>query len=115
MDEGVEKVLDILQEKARVNALFLAVYDYGNGIAGRQLPGHPLPDHGKQEYGTFRGGNYCNIHSQYYKDTGINPQDTRAPEFPDVDILETVVPAAISGESKFTPGPTTKSGGISPT
>src|ERR1017187_1080480 len=94
MDEGVEKVLDIVQEKAGVNALFLAVYDYGNGIAGRQVPGHPLPDHGKQEYGTFRGGNYCNIHPQYYKDTGINPQDTRAPEFPNVDILETVLPAA---------------------
>src|SRR5262245_21298276 len=41
MDEGVEKVFDILQEKASVNALFLAVYDFGNGIAGRQLPGHP--------------------------------------------------------------------------
>jgi hypothetical protein len=94
MDEGVEKVLDILQEKAGVNALLLAIYDFGNGIAGRQLPGHPLPDHGRQEYGTFRGGNYCNIHSQYYRDTGINPQDARAPEFPNVDIMETVLPAA---------------------
>ena len=94
MDEGVEKVLDLLQEKAGVNALFLAVYDFGNGIAGRQLPGHPVPDHGKQQYPEFHGGNYCKIHPQYYKDTGINPQDTRAPEFPEIDILETVLPAA---------------------
>lgn len=32
MDEGVEKVLDILQEKAGVNALLLATYDFGTGI-----------------------------------------------------------------------------------
>jgi hypothetical protein len=94
MDEGVEKVLDILQERASVNALFLAVYDFGNGIAGRQLPGHPVPDHGLQTYPAFRGGNYCNVHPQYYQDTIVNPNDTRAPEFPNVDILETVLPAA---------------------
>ena len=72
------------------------MYDFGNGIAGRQLPGHPLPDHGKQgkQMESSIGGNYCNIHPQYYKDTGINPHDTRAPEFPNVDILEMVLPAA---------------------
>ena len=59
MDEGVEKVLDILQEKAGVNALFLAAYDFGNGIAGRQLPGHPVPDHGMQTYPAFRGREAC--------------------------------------------------------
>jgi len=94
MDEGVEKVLDILQQKGAVNALFLAVYDFGNGIAGRQLPGHPIPDHGLQVYPPFRGGNYCNVHAQYYKDTVINPNDTRAPEFPNVDVVDTVLPAA---------------------
>ena len=80
MDEGVEKVLDILQQKANVNALFLAVYDFGNGIAGRQLRGHPLPDHGVQDYGTFVGGNYCNVHAQYYKDTVINCLTAGYPE-----------------------------------
>ncbi|MDR3702257.1 MAG: hypothetical protein P4L56_21600, partial [Candidatus Sulfopaludibacter sp.] len=33
LDEGVERVLDILQEKACVNTLFLATFTYGNGIA----------------------------------------------------------------------------------
>jgi hypothetical protein len=33
LDEGTEKVLDILQEKACVNTLFLATFTYGNGIA----------------------------------------------------------------------------------
>jgi hypothetical protein len=50
VDEGTEKVLDILQEGGGVNTLFLAVFTYGRGIADRQIPGYPLPDHGKQVY-----------------------------------------------------------------
>jgi hypothetical protein len=50
VDEGTEKVLDMLQERGGVNTLFLAVFTYGRGIAGRQIPGYPLPDHGKQVY-----------------------------------------------------------------
>jgi len=42
VDEGTEKVLDLLQERACVNTLFLAVFTYGRGIAGRQIPGQPL-------------------------------------------------------------------------
>ena len=70
-DEGTEKVLDDFQRDAAVNTLFVATFTYGRGIAGRQVPGQPLPDHGKQEYdtGTFYGGNYATIHPEYYKDT----------------------------------------------
>src|SRR5258707_1306318 len=50
VDEGTEKVLDVLQERAGVNTFFLAVFTYGRGIAGKKIPGHPLPDHGKKEY-----------------------------------------------------------------
>jgi hypothetical protein len=94
VDEGVEKVLDILQRDGAVNTLFIATFTYGRGIAGRQVPGQPLPDHGKQEYdsGTFHGGSYTKIHPQYYKDTVL--QDFRAPEFGDYDVLEAVLPAA---------------------
>src|SRR5580704_10133660 len=60
VDEGAERVLDVLQERACVNTLFLAVFTYGRGIAGRQIPGQPLPDHGKQEYDlNFHGGNFA--------------------------------------------------------
>ncbi|HEV2246528.1 MAG TPA: twin-arginine translocation signal domain-containing protein, partial [Terriglobia bacterium] len=57
-DEGVDKVLDTLQERAGVNTLMIAVFSYGRGIEGRQIPGHPLPDHGVQKYDTdtFHGG-----------------------------------------------------------
>ena len=34
VDEGTERVLDILQERAGINTLFLATFTYGRGIAG---------------------------------------------------------------------------------
>jgi hypothetical protein len=93
VDEGTEKVLDILQERAGVNTLFLAVFTYGRGIAGRQIPGHPLPDHGKQEYDLkYHGGNFATPHPQYYKNTVIQP--AHAPDHGDLDILAEVLPAA---------------------
>src|SRR6516164_4083176 len=49
VDEGVEKVLDDLQQKGGVNVLMPAVFTYGRGLSGRQIPGQPLPDHGGQE------------------------------------------------------------------
>jgi hypothetical protein len=94
VDEGVEKVLDAFQQDAQVNTLFVATFTYGRGIAGRQVPGQPLPDHGKQEYdtATFKGGSYTRVHPEYYKDTVL--KDLRAPDLGDFDVLESVIPAA---------------------
>jgi hypothetical protein len=93
VDEGTEKVLDILQERACVNTLFGAVFTYGRGIAGRQIPGYPLPDHGKQEYDlNYHGGNFATPHPQYYKNTVIRPE--HAPDHGTLDILAEVIPAA---------------------
>src|SRR5437868_3006409 len=93
-DEGVDKVLDEFQTDAYVNTLFVATFTYGRGIAGRQVPGQPLPDHGKQQYDTdtFHGGSYTKIRPQYYKNTVF--RDFRAPEFGDYDVLEAVLPSA---------------------
>jgi len=95
LDEGTEKVLDILQEKAGVNALFMGAFSYGTGITGRQIAGHPFPDHGVQQYQDFthgHGGDYATPHLQYYKDTALKPQ--KAPDYGNVDCLELVLPAA---------------------
>ncbi|HEV2499984.1 MAG TPA: hypothetical protein VGY31_10435 [Terriglobia bacterium] len=93
-DEGVEKVLDILQERAGVNALMLAAFTYGRGIAGRQVPGQPLPDHGVQAYdtNTFHGGDYAVVHPQYYRDSVF--KDLRASDVGSFDILGDVIPRA---------------------
>ena len=94
VDEGVNQVLDMFQQSASVNTLFVATFTYGRGIAGRQVPGQPLPDHGKQQYDTdtFKGGSYTRVHPQYYKDTVI--QNFRAPDFGDYDVLEAILPEA---------------------
>ena len=94
VDEGVEPVLDILQEKGRINALLLAVFTYGRGIAGRQIPGQPLPDHGTQKYDddTFHGGSYAKLHPEYYDKTIL--KNLRAPDLGDFDLLAAVIPKA---------------------
>lgn len=95
VDEGLGAVLDLLERIAHINTLFLAVFTYGRGIAGRQVPGQPLPDHGKQEYDVdFHGGNYATVHPHFYKDTGIRPEDRRAPDQGDLDIVAAVLPEA---------------------
>ena len=94
VDEGVEQVLDILQTRSAVNTLFLTTFTYGRGLAGRQIPGQPFPDHGKQESdeATFHGGNYATPHPEYYSKTSL--KETRAPDHGDLDILTAVLPAA---------------------
>src|SRR2546429_8824804 len=94
LDEGVEQVLDIFQQRANVNTLFLAVFTYGRGIAGRQVPGQPLPDHGKQEYDlNFHGGDFAPPPPPYSKNTVL--KKTPPPHPPEPDILSEVRPAAL--------------------
>jgi hypothetical protein len=94
VDEGVSETLDTFQQLANVNALFLATPTWTRGTGGRQLPGHPLPDHGAQEHDLdWVGGNYATIHPQYYGKTALGPVG-RAPEHPDWDIFEVVLPEA---------------------
>src|SRR5438105_12902629 len=93
VDEGIDPVLDRFQRDAHINGLFIATFSYGRGIAGRQVPGQPLPDHGKQEYDLdFHGGNFATPHAQFYKNTVL--KQTKAPDHGNLDILETVLPAA---------------------
>jgi hypothetical protein len=93
-DEGVSKVLDECQKSASVNTLFVATFTYGRGIAGRQVPGQPLPDHGSQKYDTdtFFGGSYTRINPKYYTDTAF--KEFRAPDLGSFDVLEHVIPEA---------------------
>lgn len=94
IDEGTEKVLDVLQERAAVNQLFLATPTWTRGTGGRQIPGHRLPDHGVQEYDLdWVGGNYAEVHPEYYRNTALGAVG-RAPEHPDYDLLAEVIPAA---------------------
>lgn len=94
VDEGTERVLDILQERGAVDTIFLTTFTYGRGLAGRQIPGEPFPDHGSQESDekTFHGGNYAMPHPEFYRDTVL--KETRAPDHGTLDIVATVLPPA---------------------
>ncbi len=94
VDEGVDRVLDILQTRGAVNTLFLTTFTYGRGLAGRQVPGEPFPDHGVRESDEkfFHGGNYATPHPAFYSNTIL--KETRAPDHGNLDILEAVLPKA---------------------
>lgn len=94
VDEGVEKVLDIVQKRGALNTLFLTTFTYGRGLSGRQIPGQPFPAHGSQESDekTFHGGNYATPNPEFYKNTIL--KETRATEHGNFDILASVLPAA---------------------
>ncbi len=94
VDEGVEKVLDLLQEKGAVDTIYLTTFTYGRGLSGRQVPGQPFPDHGVQESDErfFHGGNYATPHPEFYRNTIL--KQTRAPDHGDLDIVAAVLPAA---------------------
>jgi len=94
VDEGTEAVLDLLQERGAVNTLFLAAFTYGRGLAGRQIPGQPFPDHGPHDSDEsfFHGGNYATPHPEFYRETCF--KDTRAPDLGKLDILQEVLPKA---------------------
>ena len=94
VDEGVDRVLDILQTRGAVNTIFLTAFTYGRGLAGRQIPGEPFPDHGAQESDEkfFHGGNYATPHPEFYRDTVL--QQTRAHDHGDLDILQAILPKA---------------------
>lgn len=93
VDEGTEKVLDIFQEKAQVNALWLNTYTYERGTGGRQVPGQPFPDHGVQEYDLdYKGGAFYDYNKKYFAGTILN--DFRSPDYGGLDILKEVLPKA---------------------
>jgi hypothetical protein len=96
VDEGVTPVLDILQERAQVNALLLANPTWTRGTGGRQVPGQPFPDHGAQEPDDFRGGAYNRTDPRWYARTAISPEYGHTdPEIPaGFDLFEAVLPEA---------------------
>ncbi|HZK94935.1 MAG TPA: hypothetical protein VFC67_12075 [Prolixibacteraceae bacterium] len=96
VDEGIENVLDILQDRGAVNTIFLSTFSYDRGISGRQIPGRPFPDHGvqKSDEKYFHGGNYAKPHPKFYQNTELKGENMRAPDFGDLDIVAEVLPAA---------------------
>ena len=92
IDEGVESVLDTLQEKAAVNALVVAPLTWAQSVAGRADYGSP--GHGVVGADKLVGGAFWEPDPAHYRNNLIS--QFRAPDelFAGFDTLRDVVPAA---------------------
>ena len=92
IDEGVEEVLDILQEKAGVNALMISALSWSIGNAGRAAFG--FPDHGVAEADNLRGGAFFKPDPRYYSKTFAKQFAAPDELYAGFDTLADVIPAA---------------------
>jgi hypothetical protein len=92
VDEGVEQVLDLLQEIAKVNALLISALTWSRGNAGRATEGYP--DHGHAEPDNLQGGAFWEPDSKYYSGTFIKDFKAPDPLLKGFDTFRDVIPAA---------------------
>ena len=105
IDEGVDTVLETLEERVGVNVLMIGTVSWLGLKAGRSIS-HELdgwPDHGVPEPLTMKGGAYINPHPEYYQNTLIKDFRATDPEISDIDVLEMVIPAARARGMKVMP------------
>ena len=96
IDEGVDAVLDTLQQRVGVNVLMLGTVSWLGLKAGRSIS-HQLdgwPDHGVPEPFAMKGGAYFDPDPRYYRTTFIDDYKAKDAEMEGVNILETVIPEA---------------------
>ena len=77
---NIDTLLDQLRNVGGINTLFVFAF-------GHEARFVPMAQAG------FRGGNYSIPHMEYYKDSNLSYDDMRAPEFPDVDLLDRTLKA----------------------
>lgn len=94
VDEGVEQVLDTLQETAGVNALFVSALSWSYGNAGRATYG--FPDHGVQEPDNLQGGAFYQPDPAYFQATHHRSFAAPDPLTQGFDTLREVIPAAVA-------------------
>jgi hypothetical protein len=96
VDEGVDAVLDTLQDRVGVNAILLGTVSWLGLKIGRSISWKVdgWPDHGISEPADVQGGSYLNPRPELYSGTFL--RDFRAPDegMRGKDILDMVVPAA---------------------
>ncbi len=96
IDEGIDQVLDTLQQRVGVNVLMIGTVSWLGLKAGRSIS-HKLdgwPDHGVPEPIEMQGGAYFNPHPEYYAHTAIKEFRAKDALTAGFDVLEAVIPAA---------------------
>jgi hypothetical protein len=90
VDEGIDKVLDTIQEKGNVNTVFVYTYDYDPSQITKG-GSKPLPDHGKFSTHAARiGGAFYDYDLKYFAGTTL--KDFRSPDEPNFNVITAVGP-----------------------
>lgn len=90
VDEGVDRVLDNLQEKGNVNTIFAYTFDYEESRL-RKNGAVPLPDHGV-EGGPQVGGAFYEYDPKYFEGTTI--KEFRSKDYGNFNVIAEVAPKA---------------------
>jgi hypothetical protein len=90
VDEGVDRVLDNLQEKGNVNTVFAYTFDYEETRLQRNGEA-PLPDHGV-EGGPLVGGAFYDYAPKYFQNTIL--KDFRSKDYGDFNVIGAVASKA---------------------
>jgi hypothetical protein len=91
VDEGIDQLLDTIQQKGGVNTIWAYTYDFSEARMTRDGT-IPLPDHGKPGSPAFAGGAFYDYDPKYFRNTILS--DFRAPDYGKFDVIKEVAPKA---------------------
>jgi hypothetical protein len=89
VDEGIEHVLDNLQQKGNVNTVWAYTYDYAEARMTRKGT-IPLPDHGIEGSSQFVGGAFYDYDPKYFRNTIL--KEFRSPDYGKFNVMADVAP-----------------------
>jgi len=91
VDEGIDQLLDTIQQKGAVNTVWAYTYDYAEARMTREGT-IPLPDHGKPGSASFVGGAFYDYDPKYFRNTILS--EFRSPDYGKFNVIAEVAPKA---------------------
>jgi hypothetical protein len=91
VDEGIDSLLDTIQQKGAVNTIWAYTYDYLEARMTRDGT-IPLPDHGRPGSSQFVGGAFYDYDPKYFGGTIL--KDFRSPDYGKFNVISEVAPKA---------------------
>jgi hypothetical protein len=89
IDEGVDKLLDNLQQKGNVNTVWAYTYDYSEARMTK-TSAIPRPDHGVDGSPNFIGGAFYDYDPKYFRNTIL--KEFRSPDYGKFNVITDVAP-----------------------
>ena len=89
VDEGIDQLLDNLQQKGNVNTVWAYTYDYSEARMTR-TSGIPRPDHGVDGSPEFVGGAFYDYDPKYFRTSIL--KEFRAPDYGKFNVIADVAP-----------------------